>query len=470
MNLKQHLKDPIFKIIRDIADDSNLEVYVVGGFVRDILLNRIITQTDLDFVCIGDGINLAKNVNIKLGRGAKLKYFKNFGTAMIHFKQKNYEFIGARKESYRKNSRKPIVEDGTLSEDQNRRDFTINAMSISLNRKKFGKLIDPFNGVNDLKEKVIKTPIDPNRTYSDDPLRMIRAIRFASQLEFKIDEKSLSSIQENVKRLSIVSQERVTDEINKILLSNKPSIGLNYLYETKLFEQFFPEIIALHGTETKNGFSHKDNFYHTLEVVDNIKQKTDNLWLIWAALLHDIAKPQTKKFEKGIGFTFHGHEFLGGKMIPRIFKKLKLPLNEKMRYVQKIVSLHLRPIVLSQDIVTDSAVRRLLFDAGDEIDDLMTLCEADITSKNPHKVKKYLNNFKSVRKKLRDVEERDHIKNWQPPIDGNEIMKLFKINEGKTVGVLKNSLKDAILDGKIKNEKNASIKFLEKEAKKIQLS
>ena len=470
MNLKQHLKDPVFKIIRDIADDSNLEVYVVGGFVRDILLNRIITQTDLDFVCIGDGINLAKNVNIKLGEGAKLKYFKNFGTAMIHFKEKNYEFIGARKESYRKNSRKPIVEDGTLSEDQNRRDFTINAMSISLNRKNFGKLIDPFNGVNDLKEKVIKTPIDPNKTYSDDPLRMIRAIRFASQLEFKIDEKSLSSIQENVKRLSIVSQERITDEINKILLSNKPSIGLNYLYETKLFEQFFPEIIALHGTETKNGFSHKDNFYHTLEVVDNIKQKTDNLWLIWAALLHDIAKPQTKKFERGIGFTFHGHEFLGGKMIPRIFKKLKLPLNEKMRYVQKIVSLHLRPIVLSQDIVTDSAVRRLLFDAGDEIDDLMTLCEADITSKNPHKVKKYLNNFKSVRKKLRDVEERDHIKNWQPPIDGNEIMKLFKINEGKIVGVLKNSLKDAILDGKIKNEKNASIKFLEKEAKKIQLS
>ena len=470
MNLKQHLKDPIFKIIRDIADDSNLEVYVVGGFVRDILLNRIITQTDLDFVCIGDGINLAKNVNIKLGEGAKLKYFKNFGTAMIHFKEKNYEFIGARKESYRKNSRKPIVEDGTLSEDQNRRDFTINAMSISLNRKNFGKLIDPFNGVNDLKEKVIKTPIDPNKTYSDDPLRMIRAIRFASQLKFKIDEKSLSSIKENAKRLSIVSQERITDEINKILLSNKPSIGINYLYETKLFEQFFPEIIALHGTETKNGFSHKDNFYHTLEVVDNIKQKTDNLWLIWAALLHDIAKPQTKKFEKGIGFTFHGHEFLGGKMIPRIFKKLKLPLNEKMRYVQKIVSLHLRAIVLSQDIVTDSAVRRLLFDAGDEIDDLMTLCEADITSKNPHKVKKYLNNFKSVRKKLRDVEERDHIKNWQPPIDGNEIMKLFKINEGKIVGVLKNSLKDAILDGKIKNEKNASIKFLEKEAKKIQLS
>ena len=469
MNLKQHLKDPIFKIIRDIADDSDLEAYVVGGFVRDILLNRIINQTDLDFVCIGDGINLAKNVKTKLGRGARLKYFKNFGTAMINFKEKNYEFIGARKESYRKNSRKPIVEDGTLSEDQNRRDFTINAMSISLNRNKFGNLIDPFDGVNDLKEKLIKTPIDPKKTYSDDPLRMIRAIRFASQLEFKIDEKSLLSIQENAKRLSIVSQERITDEINKILLSDKPSIGLNYLYETKLFEQFFPEIIALHGTETVDGFSHKDNFYHTLEVVDNIKQKTDNLWLIWAALLHDIAKPQTKKFERGIGFTFHGHEFLGGKMIPRIFKKLKLPLNEKMRYVQKIVSLHLRPIVLSQDIVTDSAVRRLLFDAGNEIDDLMTLCEADITSKNPYKVKKYLNNFKSVRKKLKDVEERDHMKNWQPPINGNEIMKLFKINEGKTVGILKNSLKDAILDGKIKNNKNASIKFLEKESKKIQL-
>ena len=469
MNLKQHLKDPIFKIIRDIADDSDLEAYVVGGFVRDILLNRIINQTDLDFVCIADGINLAKNVKTKLGRGARLKYFKNFGTAMINFKEKNYEFIGARKESYRKNSRKPIVEDGTLSEDQNRRDFTINAMSISLNRNKFGNLIDPFDGVNDLKEKLIKTPIDPKKTYSDDPLRMIRAIRFASQLEFKIDEKSLLSIQENAKRLSIVSQERITDEINKILLSDKPSIGLNYLYETKLFEQFFPEIIALHGTETVDGFSHKDNFYHTLEVVDNIKQKTDNLWLIWAALLHDIAKPQTKKFERGIGFTFHGHEFLGGKMIPRIFKKLKLPLNEKMRYVQKIVSLHLRPIVLSQDIVTDSAVRRLLFDAGNEIDDLMTLCEADITSKNPYKVKKYLNNFKSVRKKLKDVEERDHMKNWQPPINGNEIMKLFKINEGKTVGILKNSLKDAILDGKIKNNKNASIKFLEKESKKIQL-
>ncbi|MBT5858828.1 MAG: HD domain-containing protein, partial [Flavobacteriales bacterium] len=457
MNLTKHLKNPIFKIISEVADNAILETYVVGGFVRDILLNRKQDKTDIDFVCVGSGIELAKTVAQKLKGNTDVKYFKNFGTAMIHYNGEDYEFVGARKESYRANSRKPIVEDGTLQDDQNRRDFTINAMAISLNSKTFGELIDPFNGVEDLKTKTIQTPLNPDITYSDDPLRMMRAIRFASQLNFTISESSYQSICKNAERLSIISKERITDEMNKILLSEIPSVGLKLLFNSKLLHQFFPEMVELQGVEKRGHFTHKDNFYHTLEVIDNIRKNTNNLWLVWAALLHDIAKPQTKQFEDGHGWTFHSHEFLGGKMVPRIFKKLKLPLNEKMKYVQKLVTLHLRPIVLAQDIVTDSAIRRLLFDAGDDVDDLMTLCEADITSKNQKKVAKYIDNFKLVRKKLKEIEERDHIRNWQPPISGGEIMEIFNIDAGREVGILKNSLKDAILDGKVKNERESAI-------------
>ena len=469
MNLNKHLTNPIFKIISEVADTANLETYVVGGFVRDILLNRKKNKTDIDFVCVGSGIDLAKQVSKKLGRKTDVKYFKNFGTAMIHYNKEDYEFVGARKESYRSNSRKPIVEDGTIQDDQNRRDFTINAMAISLNSSNYGELIDPFTGITDLKSKTIKTPLNPDVTYSDDPLRMMRAIRFASQLNFEIEDESYSSICKNADRLSIISKERIAEELNKILLSKKPSVGLKLLFNTELLHQFFPEMAQLQGVEERGEFAHKDNFYHTLEVIDNIRENTDNIWLIWAALLHDIAKPQCKRFEEGHGWTFHGHEFLGGKMVPRIFKTLKLPLNEKMKYVKKLVTLHLRPIVLSQDIVTDSAIRRLLFDAGDDIDDLMTLCEADITSKNPKKVSRYINNFKLVRKKLKEIEEKDHIRNWQPPISGEEIMKIFNIEAGREVGILKNSLKDAILDGEVKNEKEAAIEFMKLKAKEINL-
>ena len=400
MNLNKHLTNPIFKIIAEVAETSKLETYVVGGFVRDILLKRKKNKTDIDFVCIGSGIDLANQVSKKLGKKIDVKYFNNFGTAMIHYNKEDYEFVGARKESYRSNSRKPIVENGTIQDDQNRRDFTINAMAISLNSSNYGELTDPFTGISDLKNKTIKTPLNPDVTYSDDPLRMMRAIRFSSELNFEIENESYSSICKNADRLSVISQERITEELNKILLSEKPSIGLKLLFNTKLLHQFFPEMVKLQGVEERGKFAHKDNFYHTLEVIDNIRKNTDNIWLIWSALLHDIAKPQCKRFEEGHGWTFHGHEFLGGKMVPRIFKTLKLPLNEKMKYVKKLVTLHLRPIVLSQDIVTDSAIRRLLFDAGDDIDDLMTLCEADITSKNPKKVSRYIKNFKLVRKKL----------------------------------------------------------------------
>ena len=469
MNLKKRLTNPIFKIIAEVAESSKLETYVVGGFVRDILLKRKKKKTDLDFVCVGSGIDLAKQVSKKLGKKIDVKYFNNFGTAMIHYNKEDYEFVGARKESYRSNSRKPIVEDGTIQDDQNRRDFTINAMAISLNSSNYGELIDPFTGISDLETKTIKTPLNPDITYSDDPLRMMRAIRFSSELNFEIENESYSSICKNAERLSIISQERITEELNKILLSEKPSIGLKLLFNTKLLHQFFPEMVELQGVEERGKFAHKDNFYHTLEVIDNIRKNTDNIWLIWSALLHDIAKPQCKRFEEGNGWTFHGHEFLGGKMVPRIFKTLKLPLNEKMKYVKKLVTLHLRPIVLSQDIVTDSAIRRLLFDAGDDIDDLMTLCEADITSKNPKKVSRYIKNFKLVRKKLKEIEEKDHIRNWKPPISGEEIMEIFNIEAGREVGILKNSLKDAILDGKVKNEKEASIEFMKLKAKEINL-
>ena len=469
MNLNKHLTNPIFKIIAEVAESSKLETYVVGGFVRDILLKRKKKKTDIDFVCVGSGIDLAKQVSKKLGKKINVKYFNNFGTAMIHYNKEDYEFVGARKESYRSNSRKPIVENGTIQDDQNRRDFTINAMAISLNSSNYGELIDPFAGISDLETKTIKTPLNPDITYSDDPLRMMRAIRFSSELNFEIENESYSSICKNADRLSIISQERIAEELNKILLSEKPSIGLKLLFNTKLLHQFFPEMVELQGVEERGKFAHKDNFYHTLEVIDNIRKNTDNIWLIWSALLHDIAKPQCKRFEEGHGWTFHGHEFLGGKMVPRIFKTLKLPLNEKMKYVKKLVTLHLRPIVLSQDIVTDSAIRRLLFDAGDDIDDLMTLCEADITSKNPKKVARYIKNFKLVRKKLKEIEEKDHIRNWKPPISGEEIMEIFNIEAGREVGILKNSLKDAILDGKVKNEKEASIEFMKLKAKEINL-
>lgn len=469
MNYSANLKNPVFQIIQTVSDELNYPTYVVGGWVRDLLLNRKQEKTDIDFVCIGSGIKLAKEVALRIGEKATFKVFKNFGTAMIHYNGENYEFVGARKESYRLESRKPIVENGTLEDDQKRRDFTINAMSIQLNQANYGVLFDPFNGKEDLKNKRIKTPLNANATYSDDPLRMMRAVRFATQLDFEIDKDSYTAISENAERLSIISQERITEELNKIILSSAPSNGFKILFHTKLLHQFFPEFVKLQGIDTIGTHAHKDNFYHTLEVLDNISKNTNNLWLRWAAILHDIAKPQTKRYEENRGWTFHTHEFIGGKMTPGIFRRLKLPLNEKMRYVQKLVTLHLRPIILAQDIVTDSAIRRLLFDAGDDIDDLMTLCDADITSKNPNKVKRYLNNFKLVRKKLKDVEAKDHIRNFQPPINGLQIMKIFNIKQGAEIGMLKNEIKNAILDGKIKNDKAEALKFMMTIAKKLKL-
>ena len=470
MNYSSELKNPIFRTIQIVSDDLNYPTYVVGGWVRDLLLNRKQTKTDIDFVCIGNGINLAEKVTEKLGKSATFKVFKNFGTAMIHYNGEDYEFVGARKESYRNNSRKPIIENGTLEDDQKRRDFTINAISIQLNAKNYGQLIDPFNGIDDLKNKIIRTPLNPYITYSDDPLRMLRAVRFATQLNFEIEEKSYQSIKGNAKRLSIISQERITEELNKIILSNTPSKGFKILFSTQLLHQFFPQMVKLQGVEFRGKHRHKDNFYHTIEVLDNICKNTNNLWLRWAAILHDIAKPQTKKYEDGHGWTFHTHEFIGGKMVPKIFRKLKLPLNEKMRYVQKLVTLHLRPIVLAQEIVTDSAIRRLLYDAGDDIEDLMKLCDADITSKDPNKVRKYLNNFKLVRRKLKEVEEKDSIRNFQPPIDGLEIMQLFNIQAGREIGILKNAIKVAILDGEVKNNREDALKFIIKKGKEINLT
>lgn len=470
MNYSRELKNQIFNIIQKESDKLKYPTYVVGGWVRDLLLKRENTITDIDFVCVGSGIILAEKVALTMGKQARFKVFKKFGTALISYKGENYEFIGARKESYRSNSRKPIVENGTFEDDQIRRDFTINAISIQLNKDNFGELIDPFNGIEDLKNKIIKTPGNPNKTYSDDPLRMMRAVRFATQLHFEIEKESYEAILRNCERLSIISQERITEELNKIILSPKPSRGFKVLFETKLLHQFFPELVKLEGVERVGKHVHKDNFYHTIEVLDNISIHSKNLWLRWAALLHDIAKPQTKKYEKKQGWTFHAHEFIGGKMVPGIFRKLKLPLNEKMKYVQKLVTLHLRPIVLAKDIVTDSAIRRLLFDAGNDIEDLMTLCDADITSKNINKVKKYLNNFQLVRKKLKIVEQKDQIRNFQPPINGIEIMQLFNIKAGKEIGILKKSIKDAILDGKIENNRDEALKFIYKKAKELNLN
>ena len=469
MNFTSELKNPIFRTIQIVADELEYPTYVVGGWVRDLLLDRKQEKTDIDFVCIGSGIKLAEKVAKKLGDAASFKVFKNFGTAMIHYNGEDYEFVGARKESYRNGSRKPIVENGTLEDDQNRRDFTINAMSIQLNKDNFGLLIDPFNGQKDLTNGIIRTPLSPDITYSDDPLRMMRAVRFATQLNFTIEEKSYNSIKKNSERLGIISQERITEELNKIILSKTPSNGFILLFNTELLHQFFPLMTKLHGVEFIGKHSHKDNFYHTIEVLDNISKNTTNLWLRWAAILHDIAKPKTKKYEKGHGWTFHAHEFIGSKMVKGIFKKLKLPLNHKMEFVKKLVALHLRPIVLAQDIVTDSAIRRLLFDAGDDIDKLMTLCDADITSKNPNKVKKYLANFQLVREKLKEVEEKDRIRNFQPPINGTQIMEMFNISSGKDIGLLKSIIKNAILDGIVENNEEDALDFLFKKAKELNI-
>ena len=454
------LKQDIFKLVHRCAEELDVDAYAIGGFVRDIFLER--SSKDIDIVTIGKGIDLAACVYQKLGEEAHIATFKTFGTAQVKYRDIEIEFVGARRESYDRSSRKPMVEDGSLEDDQKRRDFTINALAIGLSKNNFGKLLDPFDGLNDLKNRILRTPLDPDITYSDDPLRMMRAIRFATQLGFTIEKSSLDAISKNKERIKIVSMERVSDELNKIVASPVPSVGFRLLFDTGLLHLIFPDMTRLQGTETVKGLSHKDNFYHTLEVLDNLSIKSDNLWLRWAAILHDIAKPLTKKFEEGHGFTFHGHEDKGARMVPKIFASLKLPLNEKMKYVQKLVALHLRPIVLAKTEVSDSAVRRLLFEAGDDIDDLMLLCESDITTKNPLKMKRYLQNFSIVRTKLVELEEKDKLRNWQPPIGGEEIMRLYGLKPGREIGVLKNSLREAILDGEVENNYESAKNFLDK--------
>lgn len=465
--MKEHLQDNIFKIISEAADALNKECYVIGGYVRDIFLQR--PSKDIDVVVVGSGIELAEAVAKKLGKNAHLSVFKNFGTAQVKHLDLEVEFVGARKESYMRDSRKPIVEDGTLEDDQNRRDFTINALALCLNKARFGELVDPFGGIRDLQNLVIRTPLSPDITFSDDPLRMMRGIRFAAQLGFYLENDTFDAIERNKQRIEIISNERIADELNKIMLSRKPSVGFILLEKTGLLEIIFPELLALKGAETKDGVGHKDNFYHTLAVLDGICENTDNLWLRWAALLHDIGKPRTKRFEPRLGWTFHNHNYVGEKMIPHIFRRMKLPTNDKMKYVQKMVTLHMRPIVLSEDEVTDSAVRRLLFDAGDDIDDLMTLCEADITSKNPEKVKRYRSNFQLVRKKLKEIEEKDRVRNFQPPISGQEIMETFGLPACATVGDIKMRIKDAILDGIIQNDYHEAHAYMHKIAKEMNL-
>ena len=456
-NYASFLKHPVFKVTSQIVTEKNLQAYVIGGFVRDLILER--PSKDIDIVVVGNGLDLAKEC-ARILRVNKVSVFENFGTAQFKYKDLDVEFVGARKESYRQDSRKPIVENGTLEDDQNRRDFTINALALSLHADNFGDIIDPFNGLEDLEKGIIRTPLDPDITYSDDPLRMMRAIRFASQLGFKIENESLNSILQNSERLSIISIERIMDELNKIILSQTPSRGFKLLNSTKLLHQFFPEMIALHGIETIDGKSHKDNFYHTLEVLDNISENTDNLWLRWAAIMHDIAKPPTKRFDQEIGWTFHGHEEFGARMTSKIFRRLKLPLDAKMKYVEKLVRLHLRPIALVKGTVSDSAVRRLLFEAGDDVEDLMTLCNADITSKNEFKVQKFRKNFDLVTQKLKAVEQKDRVRNFQPPISGQMIMEVFNLKPCNEIGAIKLKIKDAILEGTIENEYEPAFQYM----------
>ncbi len=448
----------LLKKISTAAQNNGTPAFLIGGFVRDKIMHR--PTKDIDVVCMGDGIKLAEAVAKDLQPKPQVNFFKNFGTAQFITAETDVEFVGARKESYSSDSRKPVVETGTLEEDQLRRDFTINALAISLNKEDFGKLTDPFNGLKDIEDKIIKTPLEPEKTFSDDPLRMMRAIRFACQLDFNIEEKTLAGITSQASRIKIVSKERITDELNKILISKKPSIGFDLLYKTGLLQIIFPQMVALAGAENIDGMGHKDNFYHTIQVVDNLAETSDDLWLRWAAVLHDIAKPVTKKFEEGHGFTFHGHEVVGGRMVPKIFTQLKLPQNEKMRFVKKMVELHLRPISLTKASITDAAIRRLLFDAGDDLDALMLLCKADITSKNKIKVKTYLQNFEMVQQRCKEVEEKDHIRNWQPPITGNLIMETFKLPASKPVGIIKDKIRNAILDGDIENNYEAAYEYM----------
>ena len=469
MNYKESLNNKIFEVISQASQELNLESYVIGGFVRDLILERDFKK-DIDVVAVGSGIELALKVSELLPKKPKVQVFKTYGTAMLRFEDTEIEFVGARKESYNLESRNPVVENGTLEDDQNRRDFTINALALSLNQKNFGELSDPFNGLEDLKNKIIKTPLDPDITFSDDPLRMLRGIRFANQLGFEIEEKSLNSITKNADRINIISGERIVDELNKILSTDKPSVGFLLLYKTGLLDIILPELTALNQVEEIEGQTHKNNFYHTLEVVDNICPNTDDVWLRWSALLHDIGKAPTKRFNKKQGWTFHGHEFLGGKMAKKIFERLHMPLNHKMKFVQKMVMMSSRPIVLSEDMVTDSAVRRLVFDAGEDVESLMTLCEADITTKNPNKFKKYHHNFEIVRQKIVEVEERDHVRKFQPPISGEEIMAIFNLQPSREIGVLKEAVKEAILEGEIPNEYQAAYDFVLKRGAKLGLT